>query len=177
MFERILSNKQISCQYLQNACVSALSRDKKVGVGRKAGFCRGQPILWDARRRAPQATYPGTHAGRALPAGVTSLRPVPLFGLAPSGVCRARPCYQVCGALLPHPFTLTGRGRTRDLGGLLSVALSVDSRPPGVTWRSALWSPDFPPAVKPRAVVWPTPTATLGALSVKLKEIQWISAA
>ena len=30
-------------------------------------------------------------------------------------------------------------------GGLLSVALSVDSRPPGVTWRSTLWSPDFPP--------------------------------
>ena len=38
-------------------------------------------------------------------------------------------------------------------GGLLSVALSVDSRPPGVTWRSTLWSPDFPPVVKPRAVV------------------------
>ena len=31
------------------------------------------------------------------------------------------------------------------LGGLLSVALSVGSRPPGVTWRLALWSPDFPP--------------------------------
>jgi hypothetical protein len=30
-------------------------------------------------------------------------------------------------------------------GGLLSVALSVGSRPPGVTWRLALWSPDFPP--------------------------------
>src|SRR5690606_14562612 len=32
-------------------------------------------------------------------------------------------------------------------GGLLSVALSVGSRPPGVTWRSALWSPDFPPSL------------------------------
>jgi hypothetical protein len=31
------------------------------------------------------------------------------------------------------------------LGGLLSVALSVGSRPPGVTWHLALWSPDFPP--------------------------------
>jgi len=29
-------------------------------------------------------------------------------------------------------------------GGLFSVALSVDSRLPGVTWRFALWSPDFP---------------------------------
>ncbi len=34
---------------------------------------------------------------------------------------------------------------TRDIGGLLSVALSVGSRPPGVTWHLALWSPDFPP--------------------------------
>ena len=30
-------------------------------------------------------------------------------------------------------------------GGLLSVALSVGLRPPGVTWHLALWSPDFPP--------------------------------
>ncbi len=33
----------------------------------------------------------------------------------------------------------------RVIGGLLSVALVVDFRPPGVTWHSALWSPDFPP--------------------------------
>ena len=75
-----------------------------------------------------------------------------LFGLAPSGVYHAAACYQLRGALLPHPFTLTGSGllhtemiSTLNLGGLLSVALSVGSHPPGVTWRSALWSPDFPP--------------------------------
>jgi len=28
---------------------------------------------------------------------------------------------------------------------LLSVALVVGLRPPGVTWHPALWSPDFPP--------------------------------
>jgi hypothetical protein len=33
-----------------------------------------------------------------------------LFGLAPSGVYRAANCYQLRGALLPHPFTLTGTG-------------------------------------------------------------------
>ena len=33
-------------------------------------------------------------------------------------------------------------------GGFLSVALSVGSRPPGVTWHSALWSPDFPPPTR-----------------------------
>ena len=32
-----------------------------------------------------------------------------------------------------------------EAGGILSVALSVGSRPPGVTWHPALWSPDFPP--------------------------------
>jgi hypothetical protein len=43
-------------------------------------------------------------------------------------------------------------------GGMLSVALSVGSRPPGVTWHSALWSPDFPPRRQgDEATVWPTP--------------------
>ncbi|ACI15240.1 hypothetical protein CbuK_1941 [Coxiella burnetii CbuK_Q154] len=32
-----------------------------------------------------------------------------------------------------------------DGSGILSVALSVGSRLPGVTWHSARWSPDFPP--------------------------------
>jgi len=56
------------------------------------------------------------------------------------------------------PRTVTGRAvrsyRTfsplpsppeRRLGGMFSVALSVGFRPPGVTWHSALRSPDFPP--------------------------------
>jgi len=33
----------------------------------------------------------------------------------------------------------------RTFGGIFSVALSVGSRPPAVSWHSALWSPDFPP--------------------------------
>ena len=52
-------------------------------------------------------------------------------------------CYQQRGALLPHPFTLTCV-RERTIGGLLSAALAVGFRPPGVTWHSTLWSPDFP---------------------------------
>ncbi len=31
------------------------------------------------------------------------------------------------------------------LGGIFSVALSIGSRLPGVTWHPAQWSPDFPP--------------------------------
>ena len=75
-----------------------------------------------------------------------------LFGLAPGGVYHAVNCCQPRGALLPHRFTLTGARRR--LGGLLSAALSVGSRRPGVTWHLALWSPDFPPPVIPAATVW-----------------------
>ena len=66
-----------------------------------------------------------------------------LFGLAPDGVCLATDCYQPCGALLPHLFTLTGACALRRS---FSVALSVGLRLPGVTWRLALRSPDFPPS-------------------------------
>jgi len=44
-------------------------------------------------------------------------------------------------------------------GGIFSVALSVGSRPPGVTWHPALWSPDFPPfrLESRNAIAWPAP--------------------
>ena len=68
---------------------------------------------------------------------------VPLFGLAPGGVYHRRQCCHRRGALLPHLFTLTTV--RRQFGGILSAALSVGSRLPGVTWHLVLWSPDFPP--------------------------------
>ena len=80
------------------------------------------------------SNLPGSDAGRVI---------APLCGLAPGGVCRAgllpdSRCaltapFHPCHACLATPF-----------GGLLSVALSVGSRRPGVTWHRALWSPDFP---------------------------------
>ena len=60
---------------------------------------------------------------------------------------RGLPCRELlpvarCALTAPfHPYRPTHAG----VGGLLSVALSVGSRLPGVPWRSALWSPDFPP--------------------------------
>ncbi len=104
------------------------------------------------RRTSPCACsdLPGSDAGHAI---------APLFGLAPGGVYRAANCYQSRGALLPHLFTLAGARRR--LGGLFSVALSVGSRPPGVTWHPALRSPDFPPPAGPAAAVWPTPPGSL----------------
>ena len=51
-------------------------------------------------------------------------------------------CHQARGALLPHPFTLTGD--RSHLGGLLSAALSLGLPPVAVSHHCALWSPDFP---------------------------------
>jgi len=66
-----------------------------------------------------------------------------LFGLAPGGVYPAitvtsNPVrsYRTLSAL-PVPQAA--------IGGLLSAALVVGLRPPGVTWHPAHWSPDFPP--------------------------------
>jgi len=57
------------------------------------------------------------------------------------------PCRSVlpparCALTAPfHPYQFPG--------GIFSVALSVGSRPPGITWHPALWSPDFPPRAEP----------------------------
>ena len=55
-------------------------------------------------------------------------------------------CCQSCGELLPRRFTLACMPKISTIGGLLSVALSVNAsqRCPGITWQCALWSPDFP---------------------------------
>lgn len=72
-----------------------------------------------------------------------------LFGLAPSGVFPATPVarravrsYRTISPLPVINYHLMDQLKT---GGIFSVALSVGSRLPGVTWHSALWSPDFPP--------------------------------
>ena len=52
----------------------------------------------------------------------------------------------------------------RTIGGILSAALVVGSRPPDVIWHPALWSPDFPPLCPSvlevhndkAAIVWPS---------------------
>jgi len=81
------------------------------------------------------SNLPGSSAGHAN---------APLFGLAPSGVCHAtRRCPRArCALTAPfHPYHAR---LATPFGGLFSVALSVGSRRPGVTWHCALWSPDFP---------------------------------
>ena len=79
-----------------------------------------------------------------------------LFGLAPGGVCRAG-LLPGSRCALTAPFHPCHAFR-RTVRRYLSVALSVGSRRPGVTWHRALWSPDFPRhSRRSDATVWPTP--------------------
>ena len=103
---------------------------------------------------------PTREHARAARCGTRPL--APLFGLAPGGVYRAAACCHPRGALLPHLFTLTGIRRR--LGGMFSVALSVGSRPPGVTWHPALWSPDFPRRISAPRLPGRLPVATIEAM-------------
>src|SRR5438477_6870198 len=97
------------------------------------------------------ATSRGLPAARATRAGSRCL-----LGLAPTGGYRATPVARRAVGSYPtvSPLPL-------DKGGLFSVALSVASRRPGVTWQSALWSSDFPRHATPTDMPRPSrPTAT-----------------
>ena len=105
-------------------------------------------ISLGGRLLGPSSGLPGSRNGPDQPAGrrraITRHRiHCSLFDLAPGGVCLARPVTRPAGELLPHRFTLTWR-RQAPPGGLLSVALSLASRPVGVTHHRVLRSPDFP---------------------------------
>ncbi len=85
-------------------------------------------------RPSPDASrdLPGRRSGKTRR---TSRHAAPIRSCSRWGL----PCRRRCrrrGALLPHPFTLAARDPWRLRGGgLLSVALSLGSPPPGVTRR------------------------------------------
>ncbi len=102
-------------------------------------------------RRLEQPTRKSYRTGSIRPPMARAAGGCSLFGLAPGGVYIASPVTRPAGELLPHRFTLTQRPGESDRGGLLSVALSLASRPVGVTHHLILRSPDFPPAACPKA--------------------------
>ncbi len=119
------------------------------------------------------------HLGRPSPIASSNLPGSPLrravraeAHYSPIWSCSRRglPCRGVlpparCALTAPfHPY------RRISAGGIFSVALSMGSRPPGVTWRPARWSPDFPPRFEKSitAVVWPTLTFSKGIISCRL---------
>jgi|GEM_PF-5588602 len=101
----------------------------------------GRPFLWDLGRPRPRTIYPGglNGAGRHRSSPIRSFSG---WGLP----CHFR--HRKRGALLPHRFTLAAR--SREVGGLFSVALSLGLRPVGVTNHPDPWSPDFPPPADAR---------------------------
>ena len=91
----------------------------------------------------PQATYPNPVRAARYDFAVNGF----LFGLAPGGVF---PATTVTNRAVRSYRTISPLP-AMNKGGIFSVALSVDSRLPGVTWHLALWSPDFPPFVKTKS--------------------------
>ena len=96
-------------------------------------------------RASPRASsdLPGSRAGHTWPAEAGALPYLVLLRMGctvPRRVATRAVRSNRTFSPLPASDPKTGC-----LGGLFSVALSVGSRPPGVTWHPALWSPDFPP--------------------------------
>jgi len=84
---------------------------------------------------AGSSNLPASDAGRDMEAYLILLRVE--FTVPRTVTSRAVRSYRTLSPL-PDPL--------RAIGGLLSVALVVGLRLPGVTWHPALWSPDFPPS-------------------------------
>ena len=103
----------------------------KAGAGNKPGSVEGNHSSGTAvTGRLEQPTRESARDRRFYsPIWSCSGRGLPCRGLLPAARCALTAPF--------HPY------RTRS-GGLFSVALSMGSRPPGVTWRPVRRSPDFP---------------------------------
>jgi hypothetical protein len=127
---------------LRSSSGSKLERHCKPGLVTRP---RGPAATISLGRRSPVASnvQPAGHdeAGRLV--DVLRRPSLPMRTSTGRGL-PCRPCHHERGGLLPHRFTLAADALRRPVGGLLSVALSLGSRPAGVTRRPALWCPDFP---------------------------------
>jgi hypothetical protein len=95
---------------------------------------------------------------RANPWAAEDGNPAPLFGLAPGGVCRARPVARSAGELLPRRFTLTEAGRRPASAVCFLWHFPYPTnRAVGVTHHRALRSPDFPPPQVPEHLLKSVP--------------------
>ncbi len=144
--------------------------------------------LWENGKKCQTVCKPGSvptsqrrwmaiHLGRPLP-NASRNRPgrrlenppagqnrhaVPIWFCSRWGLpCRRRLRWR--GALLPHPFTLTRRHEDRP-GGLLSVALSLGSPPPGVTRHRVFMEPGLSsPAASTKAAIRPSGKRSLAPI-------------
>ena len=103
-------------------------------IDRGGPYRRRQPFIWAARCRAARAANPDPLGRSALLLRLATGSAGSLFGLAPGGVYHAGAVAGSPGALLPHPFSLACAALPKGvsaIGGLLSVALSLDFAPGG----------------------------------------------
>ncbi len=123
----------------------------------KPGSVVGRPFISNARHRASLARNPNARKGGRIAF---------LFAFAPDGVCQATSLpthwcaftapFQLfsCSALAAHrfarPSSFPGELRAPCRGVFFSVALSVGSPRPAVSWHLALGSPDFPRTLRER---------------------------
>ena len=105
-----------------------------------------EPILRSTRRAIIPLVGALPRRSSSLPGDSASSVDVPLFGLAPDGVCRA--VRVTTSAVGSYPAVSPLPDLRRAIGGLLSVALSVALTRrlwrPAVSRHPALWGPDFP---------------------------------
>ena len=104
---------------------------------------RSQPISRVLSWAVIPLGYASPHTSSSLPGSDADHTNGSLFGLAPGGVY---PATRVTTRAVRSYRTISPLPPPKRVGGIFSVALSVGSRPPGVTWHPVLWSPDFPPA-------------------------------
>jgi hypothetical protein len=133
--------RSIQLSYERNDTGGGISRVLSPLAGAVGSF------LWDRRCRRPRAAYPGLDRGgpplipylALLRVGFTMPR------LSPDARCALTAPFHPCLCLKK-----TAMPASTAIGGVLSVALSVASRRPGVTRHPALWSSDFPRRRTPR---------------------------
>ena len=134
---------------------------------------RSRPVSRVLSRTVIPLGSPSPATSSGLP-GSTGGHPLPLAGrlpyLALLQVGFAMPSLLPsprCALTAPfHPY----RRHFWRLGGLFSVALSVGSRRPGVTWHLVRRSPDFPPHfARNAATIRPTPGRTIASWKDHLK--------
>ena len=122
-----------------------LSHRRSSGDDHSSGASVTGRLARPTRAAAPKTRLPVRTRRSGRPAAPTWS--CSRWGLPCRFRCRTR------GALLPHPFTLARRCRP---GGLLSVALSLGSPPPGVTrHRVFRGARTFLPGREPGAVIRP----------------------
>ncbi len=106
---------------------------------------------------------PGSHVDHML-----RMR-APLFGLAPGGVYHA-----INVAINAVRSYRTISPLPAIAGGIFSVALSMGSRPPGITWHPVLWSPDFPLPNSQQRLPRPTLAKTLALYYPPYNSRKWL---